>query len=386
MEFIVFSWERNIPMSKKALGTLCILVVLLLVLAKMQPSKRQTETSLVQALVSFDLGAVKSLTLASKQNAVDKKIHLQQTAEGTWTSLSSHGYEAQTSKVNALILSIHGLKSNQKITSNPKNYSRLGLGEEDKTTLVLHDKEGKPLSSLHFGKNWDKKNPTLTATSGRYVRVDPLDTVYLVSQNLNLSLEQKEWLNTEFLKIEKKDIANIQLLKTTPQLSIVNRTPAADNTKETEPKFVLQGMQPGDKAKEWVIDQVINFFSSTYFSEVFLATDPSMTQAVFEPCIELKTKDGFLYQVFLGKLEKDLYLKLKISGADLEKTSALNNAYAPWIYKLESWTVATLNKSYQDMIEETPKPKTEPPAIPKETTKTPESEPDVSTPIPSLEG
>jgi hypothetical protein len=383
-------------MSKKALGILCVLVGLLLVFTKMQPSKKQTETHLAQPLVSFDMAAVKSLTLSAKETTVEKKISLQQTSEGKWISLSSHGYEAKTSKVNALILSIHGLKSNQKITSNPKNYSRLGLGDGDALMAVLNDKDGKALASLQFGKSLEPKNPKLTTGSGRYVRADPLDAVYLVSQNLTLPLEQNEWLNTEFLKIEKKNIASIQLLKTTPQLSIVNTDTSTDDKQETEPKFVLQGMLPGAKPKEWVADEIVNFFSSAYFSEVFLATDPSMAKASFEPCIELKTKDGFLYQVLLGKLEKDFYIKLKISGADLEKTSAftgrfgsaertsLDSVYAPWIYKLESWTIAILNKSYQDMMEETPK--AEAPSIPQEPAKTQELEPGIPTPVPSLEG
>ncbi len=354
-------------MSKKTLLTLSILVVLLFVTSKSQLSKKQTVTNHAKPLVSFDLGAVKTIVFTTKQESDsksgDKIVTLQEISEGKWISLSSNGYEAQTSKVNALILSIHGLKSNQKITSNPKNYSRLGLGDKDAMILMLQDKDKKTLASLQFGKSWETPNPMQAETrGGRYVRVDPFDPVYLVSQDLNLSMEQNEWLNTQFLKIEKKDIADIQLLNTTPRLSIVNTT---FENKDLPPTFSLQGIQPGDKAKDWVVDQVVNFFSSAYFTGVFPATDSRLMKAPFQSVVDLKTKDGILYHVFVGKLENDFYLKLTISSPETpdakpsEKASKLNDSYTPWIYKLESWTAATLNKSYKDLIEEIQKPKVE---------------------------
>ncbi len=402
-------------MSKKALWILSLLTVLIFGAAKFQSSKKQTPSLDAQALVSFDLGAVKSLTLSSK----DKKIALKEASDGKWISLSSNGYEAQLSKVNALLLKVHDLKSNQKITSNPQNYTRLGLGDADKISLLLQDKDGKTLAALQFGKNWEtpQKNPMMgEASGGRYVKADPGEAVYLISQEVNLILEQSEWLNTQFLKIEKKDIAEIQLLKTTPRLSIQNtaiqNTAAENKDRPQAPTFKLLGIQPGEKAKDWVVEQVADFFSSTYFTGVFPATDSKLMKASFQPLMELKTKEGLLYHVLASELEKKFYLKLSVEApptarqkeagqkdadpALKEKASKLNASYSPWIYNLESWTAATLNKSYKDMIEEAPKPKTEAPKPgdptkvpqqtpnPSEASKNQAPEPGKSTPVPTL--
>lgn len=347
-------------MSKKSLFILILVVAGLLAYAKYTDLKKgHLKHSVAEKLLTFDLQRVNEAVINNK----GKEFRFVQASEGKWICPTSNDYPVKASAINELILKLYDLESSQKLTSNRENYAAFGL-DGSKSVITLKDKEGKDLCTLEFGKPREKSRQKTAGESCRYVKSGTLDSVYLISTELEIPEEPSDWFQKVFLNLPKKELLKITFLKAVPEITLLKK-------EKEEEAFELKDLKPEDTVKPWMINQLSGAFEGLAFSNVLTSKAAEALKLVFSEAALLFTADGLLYRLSLAEQEQKFFMRLQVEIKDLpqeadkakalqEKTEKMNQDFSKWVYELDSYDAANFTKQYKDFIEEKKDQKSEP--------------------------
>jgi hypothetical protein len=253
-------------MSRQRLVVLLI-VALAAISAALYMSTQRNPASEIHGLpllpsLSSELNTVTSLSVLKGSPTASVTIHKQ---GDEWTVAERANYPADVSKLRRLLLSLSDAKILEEKTSNPANYSIIGVEDATKpgatgAQIELITKQGK--QDLIVGK---------PAEQGSFVRRVGEKSSYIVEPAISFEAEPRYWIDTRLLDISADKILSIQFKPETGPAYTVRRVtepaPKPDEAKKTAPdataaaaaatpvaeassKFVLEGVPSGRQAAD----------------------------------------------------------------------------------------------------------------------------------------
>jgi hypothetical protein len=239
-------------------------------------------TPLWPALAS-ELDAVTSLSVLKGGTTPSVTVHKQ---GKDWTVAERSNYPADVPKLRKLLLALSDAKIREQKTSNPDNYSIIGV--EDPA------KPGATGAQIDLALK-DGKHGTIVGKSesgGNFVRRVGESTSYVVEPGISFEAEPRYWIDTRLLDIASDKIQSVEFKPATGPVYSVHRVVEPSNkaadTKTTgapaatpptpppppETKFVLEGVPSGRQAADArTLAPAPNFLSSLADEDVSQAGD-----------------------------------------------------------------------------------------------------------------
>jgi hypothetical protein len=232
--------------------------------------------------------------------------------DNLWRVNQRSGYPADFSKISDLLLKFADLKVVQSEQVGPSELGRFELlppgWETNSATLIeFKDQGGKTLDTILLGK-MHRQKPSANSQpggmgsegwpDGRYVMVGAgTKTVDVISDPLeNVQPQPEQWLNKEFLSIEKPRTIAVQFPQTTNSWKL---------TRDAETNaWQLADAKPGEKLDSTKISSVTSPFSSVSFSDVAPLTNANASDLTV---LTVETFDGFTYVVKIGPKQDNNY-------------------------------------------------------------------------------
>jgi len=267
-----------------------------------------TATAGAKVLGEFDLNAVAQVEIKTP-NAL---IHLVR-KDGAWTVAERANFPASFTQIGDLIRKLWELKATEEVAAGPSQFNRLHLVEptsdaKDKeslgTVLDLKDEKGQRIAALLLGKMLTKKSPGMPAEAdgypiGRYVMaLNGRQQPVLVTENfIDVRPTADAWLNHDFIKVEKPESVSVKGAQSDVNWVLTKEKP--------EDEWSLYAAQPEEKLDTTKAANAVNALSAPGFSDVRAGSD----QSGFETpsTITVRTFDGFIYNLKVGKPEGDEY-------------------------------------------------------------------------------
>jgi len=400
-------------MNRKQLITLLALVAIiggagLVLLKKKDESWSGSDTKLGQKLLEkFQVNDVARIHIKA-----DKDVNLVK-KDDLWRVEERGDYPANYSSISDFLIKAADLKIAQVEPIGESQLERLELQEPGKavkagTLVEFKDAKGSTLQTLLLGKKHVKKMENAPQfrygggdefSDGRYVMVgNDRKNVILISDAL-ASAEPKpdNWLNKDFLKVEK--IKSASLVST-------NATNSWSLTRQTENgSWSLADLKPGENFDTNKASATGSTLTSPSFADISINAKPEDTGLDKPQVVTVSTFDHFTYTFKVGKKtpEGNFYCNISVAGelpkertpgkdekpedktkldkefADKKQALAdklkLEQSLEKWTYQVPSWILEPLVKNRAElMVEKKEEPKAdaaqtgadqgEPPAIP----------------------
>lgn len=222
-------------MSRQRFVTLLVVAVVVLLAALYFSTQRNTthEVQGVPLLPSLagELNTVTSLSVLKGSATPSVTIHKQ---GEQWTVAQRANYPADVAKLRKLLLALGDAKIREEKTSDPANYSIIGVEDPTKpgaggAQIELLAKQGK--QDVIVGKPADQ---------GSFVRRVGEKSSYIVDPAISFEAEPRYWIDTRLLDIAADKIQSIQFKPDTGPGYTVRRVTEApakpDEGKKTAPK------------------------------------------------------------------------------------------------------------------------------------------------------
>jgi hypothetical protein len=306
--------------------------------------------------------------------------------DNLWRVAERGEYPADFSQISSLLLKLADLKIIQTEEIGPSQLGRFdllpaGAGKNSGTLVTFKDESGKTLDTLLLGKThmskpagnsqaggmgdegWPDGRYVMTGSGGKTVDVisDPLDVV---------QPQPAQWLNKEFLSIEKPRLIEAQFPEATNSWKLTRASETND--------WQLAGAKPGEKLDSSKISSVTSPFSSPSFNDVAPLKPGSATNSTV---LTVKTFDGFTYVANIAPKQDDNYpvsftvaanlpaarpaaknekpadkarldQEFKDQQAKLTEKLAKEKQFENWVYYLPSYSVDEILKDRGQLLAE----------------------------------
>ena len=306
-----------------------------------------------------------------------------------WVVKERGGYPANFNTIKETVQKLFDLKVARSVEVGPSRLPNLKLTKADGTLVDLKDDKGKSIASLTLGLQTSKEAKDDSPfgggsfPNGRYVmRGDDVKTVAVISDPLNMEAKPEDWLNKDWLKVEKIKSVSVTTTNVTNNWKLVRESENGDwkfaqtNANETLDASKASGLN-------WLL-------SSPSFNDVVV--DPKPETFANATVAQIDTFDGFTYMIKAGKIpasEENYAVQVSVSAnlpkeraaasnekpedkAKLDKEFAdkqkplqekLKNEkqFEKWTYVVPKWTLENLLKERKDFLAEKKedKPRTE---------------------------
>lgn len=224
-----------------------------------------------------------------------------------WRVEERGGYAANYSEISSAVLKLRDLKPVQTEQVGQAQLGRLQLlppgdGANTAIRVEFHDAGGKVLTSLLLGKTQTREDAQMSQFGGgsmpvgRWVMVDGAkDKVALVSDPLvNFKAEAGNWLNKDFIKVEKIKSITVTYPEATNSWSV-------SRTNEAGSDWTLANAKEGEMLDSSKTSGFGWALSSPSFNDVSTSSDIPSLAADKAAAIKLETFDGFTYSFKVGE-------------------------------------------------------------------------------------
>jgi hypothetical protein len=316
-------------------------------------------------LPGLSINDIAAITLQGGTN----ELHLVR-QDGLWRVRERGNYPANFSQISAWLIKLSDLKIAQSQEVGPSQLSRFDLlpagpGEHTATSVEFADANGKVLASLLLGKQHMKKPTTPQPEGmgdegwpdGRYVMVGGATTLDVISDALeNSEPKPDQWLNKDFLNVEKPAAINVQFPVATNSWKLTRASETND--------WQLADAGPKEKLDSSKISGVTTPFSSPSFNDVLPAdTAPAASGMTNVTRVTVDTLDGFTYAAQIGQKHDDNYPVTFTISASLPPSAATNALqktltdklarelqYQHWIYLMPAYAIDPVLKNRADLL------------------------------------
>jgi len=277
-------------------------------------SQRSADTNnhLIPELAN-NLNSVTKFTITEAGNAVLSEVSK---SNKGWVVDNRDGYAANKAAVRILFDNLAEAKLVEAKTSNPDNYTKLGVEDIDnaKAQGVLFSVAGLQESTdIIFGNDGSSGKNT------QYVRRTGEAQSWLINKKLKLNTDVTEWLQKNILDIPPERIKSVQI--THPGGEVVNIA----NDGEDEYEYTLDATEPeGKMLSESEVYQVANALSSLQLRDV--ATFSKLDTESITPVVTIfKTFDGLKITTKAYSLDVNKYFTIDVTfSADDVDHSVVN--------------------------------------------------------------
>lgn len=182
--------------------------------------------------------------------------------ESQWQVAERSGYPADTAKVRRLLLSLADAKPVEEKTSNPENYSTLGVEDvsQASATGVRVELAGTdhPVS-LIVGK--------AAGTKGSYVRRAGESASWLTSETIEAAAEPRDWLASSII-----DVGADRVQSATISVGTAKPYTAAKATR-ADADFKVEGIAKGAQPEAFVVNNFASTLAAFTLADVRPASD-----------------------------------------------------------------------------------------------------------------
>jgi hypothetical protein len=306
-------------MKLKSLALLVIAAAFGVAVYFFSVNKNQTsieaDTALIPNLID-ELNSVTKFTVTEAGNSLLASVSKTQNG---WVVDNRDGYEANVQEIRHLFTNLAEAKLAETKTSNPNNYTKLGVEDvsKEKAQGVLLNIEGldNPVQII-FGNDGSSGKNT------QFVRRIDEKQSWLINKKLNLNRDVTDWLRKDILDIPPERIKSIQIKHL--NVSEVNITNQGAETYE----FVLEAEVPeGKEVFESEIYQVANALSSLQLRDV--KSYEKLNKDVNNPIITtFKTFDGLTVTTtsYTSEIEPYFTVEVKFNSDDVDENVAKNTS------------------------------------------------------------
>jgi hypothetical protein len=377
-------------MNRKQLITLLVLVVVvggagLLVYKQQMEGRRSGNVTLGQKLLP-DLAVNDVMRIAVKQGTNEVSLEKK---DDLWRVRERGGYPANFNEISSFLLKAKDVKVLESEQVGQSQLARLSLapgsGTNAPVVVDLRGANDKALQTLYLGKKHMRKStrPSPMAMGetdngwpdGRYVKVgEKSEKIALVSEPFdNIEPKPEQWLNKDFLHIEKVKSVVLTYQVTTNSWALLKESESG--------QWKLSDPKPGEELDQSKASGVGNPLSSASFTDVAVNSSPESLGLDKATSLQIETFDNFKYDIKIGSKTNDSYaLTLKVNaqlpkertpGKDekpedktkldkefadsqkkLQEKLTKEKAYENWTYLVSSWTLDSVLKERGQLMAE----------------------------------
>jgi Domain of unknown function (DUF4340) len=276
--------------------------------------------------------------------------------DDSWGLADRGGYVAQPSKLRGMLTALTELRLVEARTSDPAQFSRLGLEDpRDKTAtsnlLRVLDASGKPIVAVIVGHRRVRTQGNVPEQL--YVRRPDDNQTWLAEGSLQVDSDPQLWLERDIMNIDHARIASVDVERGDQKLDF-----ARDGQ-----KLVLKEPADHPPLDDYKVDDLDRALELLTFQDVETDKDPvgdKIGQSVYS------TSDGMTVTATVFKGDKDIWARFTANGSDKSKDEAdkLNARLAGWTYQLGSWKEKALVPSIDDLKASAAEKPATPPAEP----------------------
>lgn len=254
-----------------------------------------------------EIDQVRAFTLTTSDEEIS--ISLQ---NGVWRVSSRNGFVAALDRIEELFQRLSSTRVIEMVSANAERHADLGVAAPasgtrlaaDTILLVLSDKDGKLLKTLHLGKGRQARGPDGSmgfSEDGQYVRYEGKSEVYLVSNRLWIDKTHLRWLNTSLLKLPAADISRISSRPVAGEDAYI-----LERASSTEP-LQLAGLPDDQQAKQSTADAVASFFANIDCGDIIATATPLQHPDLANATlVEVETFKGLTLSLRIGTGPVDL--------------------------------------------------------------------------------
>ena len=303
------------------------------------------ETSLKKGGLIFDnvenqLNEIKEINIDNSK----KKISIIKDNDN-WYMASKFNYKVKNEVVRRNLIQISELRFFEKKTKEDFLYSRLDLDypndEEGNSKLIsIINTDDKAILQFILGK--EKKN-------GVYIKKLKDKQTWLTSGILEMSSNDKDWLETKILDLNYEDIKNVSI-------DHVNKSDSFSLTKDDEKlNFLINNLTKDQIPKSDLIANFIGyFFTNLVFEDVINRNNPLDNNIVTK--INFKLFDDINISGIIFRKDNDKWVNIDISDESISKLRENKKIFVPnirdWSYKLNSTKYNVTDAKLDDLLVE----------------------------------
>jgi hypothetical protein len=278
----------------------------------------------------------------------------------TWVLPDRGGYPVQQSKMHEMLTAMTELRITEPRTSDPTEYSRLGVedpaGTSSTSNLVrLLDASGKPIAELIVGHRRVRTQGNVPEDV--YIRLPGASQSWLAEGNLEVDADPQIWIDRDITNVDSAKIASVSVTRDGGQL---------DFARDGE-KLVLKAPADHPKLDDYKVEDVGRAFENLTLTDVKPAAQEPGTQigtSLFT------TADGEKISVTgfkAGTAEKpEFWAQFSVAGDGTAKDAAdkLEAKVKGWAFQLGTWKEAALVPAMADLKSSEPAPAAAPTPAP----------------------
>ncbi len=273
-----------------------------------------TSSELIPGLLD-NLNNVSKFTVSEAGNSLLSSVS--KTANG-WVVDNRDGYEANVAVVRHVFEKLANAKLTEAKTSNPDNYTKLGVenidNENAQGVLLSIDGLGDAVNII-FGNDGSSGKNT------QYVRYQNEEQSWLINEKINVARDVTDWLEKDILDIPPERIKSI-LIRHADGTEI-----RITNTGNEAYEFDLHAVAPeGKKISDSEIYQVANALSSLQLKDVSKFENINTGNSIDTITAEFKTFDGLTITTtgYPSTINSNFTINLSFNVNEVDKNIAEN--------------------------------------------------------------
>lgn len=212
-----------------------------------------------------------------------------------WLMMSEGAFPASFDKVADLVDELTETTYVRDIPGSEDASELAQFGLDKPKKLALKDESGKALLNLEIG--------SARMGGGQYVRKEGDATVYLVSENLDPSLDTSAWELKELIDVAGEDLAEVEFVPNPLRKAEVVKKPVAFSRKTAGEEFVVSE-KPNLEPTAMAANQLKSLLSGVRYDRRF-GSDFVQAQQAFKQTdrVVAKTFAGDVFAVTVGEVE-----------------------------------------------------------------------------------
>jgi len=316
------------------------------------------DSPLIQGLDTSNIAAI---AIGTGDNAVTLKR-----SGSRFLVTNKDNYPADVTKINNLITQVLDIRTVEKITDNPENFTDLGVTDANaQNKVVFENAKSEVITGVIVGNRTD--------SGSSYVKEVKSNDVYVSNESPWLQTSAMDYIDSELLNVKKEDVVSVTVtdpngsytLHTEPNSSNVYlaNMPAGKKLKNEQDVFsALSGLRFNDVMRQASADESLQFTHQyvcnlkneiVYTLKLANKDDKyfAKVSAEYKGAANISKERKVESEEELKKKEQQLLAR---DGAE-----EFNKKHDGWVYEIAEYNAKNLTKSKSELLEDIKPPQTE---------------------------
>ena len=323
-------------MNQKVVLILVIIIAVMGAIAMFVAKDEPAANGPVALFPGINIAELDQIEMKSRGNTVTLALE-----DSQWRVQEKAGYPADTSDLSELVNQLGKAKLQEKKTSRPENFARLGVDDieqADSEAILVTLTVGDEQYTVLVGD-------TSSARRGSYIRKPGDDQVWLIDKSLVIDKESSDWVEPIIIDVEAEDVSDVKFLNAGYELTFL---------RGEDGEFSFQEL-PADRTLKYptIINEPARALVKVRLEDVELH-DPERWQ---EPNTALFTlKNGTVVTVQgvteegAEEDEKNHWIHFSVSPSEGDTTEY--GDLGAWDYRVTSYIFDDFVKTMEDVLAE----------------------------------